>query len=99
MFDSVRVDILEWGGGEGKVREKHWIRTLGPSLNAIQYEGRTKKRRKRRRRKKKRVSSFEEKYLLEAQRRKRRRRSKRVSSFEERYLLEAQCGFEWWINS
>ena len=49
--------------------------------------------------KKKRVSSFEEKYLLEAQRRKRHRRSKRVPSFEERYLLEAQRGFEWWINS
>ena len=66
-FDSVRVDILERGGGEGKVREKHWIRTLGPSLNAIQYEGRTKKRRKRRRRSKC-VSSFEEKYLEDQRR-------------------------------
>ena len=98
-FDSVHVDILERGGGEGKVREKHWIRTLGPSLNAIQYEGRTKKRRKRRRCKKRRVSSFEERYLLEAQRRKRRQRSKRVSSFEERYFLKAQRRFEQWINS
>ena len=61
-FDSVRVDILEWGGGEGKVREKHWIRTLGPSLNAIQYKERTKKRRKRHRRSKC-VSLFEERYL------------------------------------